>query len=280
MSALRLALRLNALSCVGFGGLFVGAPAQTAEFLGSPPVAVIIGLGGALLFNGGHLVLASTRRRLAAAEVMWFSEGDLLWWLGTLALVACGQWITTSAGVVAALLVAAGVAALGVAQLFLLGQRKTGLGAAEHWRRLGQSWLGLPLPVKLWLLLLNAVFLASLGFWPTDISRFTLAAYVASGPLLLGIAAAQGGLTRLLGLAHLLAWLPLLIWLIPRLGTATLEAGFALLLFAVTLICLALDLWDIRRWLGGDRAVLGLATLCPGAARQAIEPVDVARPFG
>jgi len=117
-------LRLNALSCLGFGVMFLVAPGAVATVLGTPPAWLIAALGAGLVSNGALLWLSvrggrSPRR----AEVLFFSLGDAAWVVGTLALIVAGIWIVTPGGRVAALVVGAMVGALGLAQ----------------WRRLPES---------------------------------------------------------------------------------------------------------------------------------------------
>jgi hypothetical protein len=257
MTSLRQLLRINAASCLGFGAMLLMLPGPVAAALGAPPILLLQGLGAGLLVNGVHLLLAARSARPSRGVALWFSTGDLIWWLATVALVSSGVWITTAFGQIAALFVAAGVASLGAAQMFALGQEATGLNASGLWLRLGQSWAAMPLWVKLWLFVLNVVFLAAFAFWPAPIAAQTLLAYLASGPLLLGLAALQGGLTRALGLAHLLPWTPLLLWLWPQAGLGNAEAIYALTLSAALIVCLGFDLWDLIRYLRGERQPLG-----------------------
>jgi hypothetical protein len=217
------------------------------------------GIGAGLLINAAHLLLVARQERPGINSILWFSIGDFLWWLGTIALVASGLWITTPVGQGMALVVGAGVAGLGAAQLFQLGRASSGLSAGALWRRLGESWAAMPLWVKLWLFTLNAVFLAAFAFWPAPIATLTLLSYLASGPLLLGMAAAQGGLTRALGITHLVAFTPLLIWLLPQAGLQGPAPLYALALSLALILCLGFDLWDLIRYIRGERRPLGAA---------------------
>ncbi|MDQ3511698.1 MAG: hypothetical protein M3414_08480 [Pseudomonadota bacterium] len=259
MTSLAFFLRLNAASCVSFGALFVILPGAIGDVLGGMPPAVLAGVGVVLLINGAHLLLASMRARPVPAEIVWFSLGDLAWWLATLGLIASGIWITTSVGIALALVVALCVAGLGCAQLFLLGIESSGLTPREHWRRIGWSWLSLPLWVKVWLFALNAVFLLSPTFLPWKIAGVVLIAYLASGPLLLGFAVFEGGLTRAMGLGHLVPWTPMLVWLVAWIAVGEVDGptvGYAAMLAAVTVICLAFDVYDLWRWGRGDRGII------------------------
>lgn len=136
------------------------------------------------------------------------------------------------------------------------------------WRRIGRSWLALKGWVRAWLFFLNFVLLGSLFFLSDPAGRWILLAYLAAGPLLLGIMHRQRGLTRVLGIAHLVPWTPLTVYLALRLTTARLgpqiTAAETPLLFAYVLlvlvtvgVCLAFDAYDLARWIRGERYVMG-----------------------
>lgn len=252
-------LRANAASCLGFGVLFITAPGPVAAFLGATPEPVLTAVGAGLMLNGLHLLVASFRRPARPVEIIWFSLGDFGWWLATLGLIAAGIWITTPGGITAALSVAAVVALLGAAQLFQLGLARSGLSTRAHWARIGRSWLALPLWVKTWLFALNVAFLVSPVFLPWSAAAAVLLAYVASGPLLLGFAVAAGGLTRAMGLAHLVPWTPMLVWLVvdwPAPAADPAALIYAGCLALMTAICLGFDLYDLGRWLRDEREIL------------------------
>ncbi|MEP1768734.1 MAG: hypothetical protein ABJJ53_19110 [Sulfitobacter sp.] len=253
MDRLKMVMRLNAVSCVSFGLLFIVLPQAVAGFLGDVPRAVILFLGLGLLGNGGHLSVASSRAGILKAEVIWFSLGDFLWWLASFGLIAAHIWITTPWGIFATVVVAVMVGALGVVQLWILGLRAHGNTVKEHFSAIGASWMALPLWVMVWLVMLNATFLAAFAFLPDRIGEVTLLAYVATAPLLAGQVGHDAGLRRILGLAHLVPWVPLLIWLV-LVPPAT---PYTLLLTGVLAICLAFDVNDLRLFLKGDRKVLG-----------------------
>ena len=110
-------LRLNALSCLSFGALFLATPGAVAGALGTPPVWFIAALGAGLVGNAALLWLSVRAGRAPRrAEVLAFSLGDAAWVVGTLALILAGVWIVTPGGRVAALAVAVMVGALGRAQ--------------------------------------------------------------------------------------------------------------------------------------------------------------------
>jgi len=289
MKPLNLLLRLNAASCLGFGALFVLQPEAVAAFLGAAPALLVSIIGAVLIFNGLHLVLASLRKRVITLEIWYFSFGDLAWVTLTIWFLALGLFITTPAGAAAALIVAAGVGALGLLQLHELGKAdRAALRAGEMepvrddhmpadlplWTAIGRSWSAMKLWVKIWLFALNAVFILAAAFWPEPLAVWTLTAYLVTGPWLFAIMIAQRGLTRFLGLAHIAAWTPLMVYLSLRLAgdmagsridaaDAPMLFAYAAALWAAAAICLALDVFDVWRWLRGERFRLG----SPSAAR-------------
>lgn len=253
MHSLKFLMRINATSCIAFGFLFAINPHPVATFLGAVPEEVIFGLAILLLVNGAHLVSASRRTSVRTVEVIWFSLGDFGWWLSTLLLIAANLWITSTAGIVVAIIVAIFVATLGVAQLWALGLQAHGRGITDHLRAIATSWKALPLWVKLWLFLLNAVFLAAAAVLPETTGAVALLAYVATGPLLAGQIGYDGGLRRILGLGHLVPWVPLLACLL----LVAPGSAYGTLLSLTVAICLAFDVYDLGRFLKGDRAVIG-----------------------
>jgi hypothetical protein len=253
MDSLKFIMRLNAGSCLSFGLLFACVPNAVAVFLGAVPSMAIFILGIGLLVNGVHLIVASRRAVIRELEVIWFSLGDFSWWLATLALIAANFWITTTWGIAIAAVVATFVAGFGAAQLWVIGLQTHGHTSKQHLAAFVTSWLALPLWVKVWLVFLNGVFLAAFAFVPDRIGLVTIMAYVATAPLLIGQVGYDGGLRRILGLAHLVAWIPLLAWLIlvPD-GSA-----YSMLLSLTVAICLAFDINDLRLFFQGDRRVVG-----------------------
>ena len=235
MDRIRIVLRLNAVSCLAFGALFVLLPEPVWAFLGTPLVGTLRIVGLLLILNGAHLALASVRERLWPREILYFSAGDIIWFTASIALVGADVLVKASVGQTAAVIVATGVLELGLAQIWMLaesvdaGVPETSVAGASHGyllppelsraKAIGVSWSAMKLWIKIWLFALNALFLTALAFLPEPAARLTLAAYVASGPLLAAIMIWQRGLTRLLGIAHLVAWLPLVVYLGLRLSS-------------------------------------------------------------
>ncbi|RMF10390.1 MAG: hypothetical protein D6763_05840 [Alphaproteobacteria bacterium] len=242
-------------------------------------------VGALLILHSAHLIWASVRRSIYRLEVYYFSIGDLLWFLASLVLLIVPGLITTSSGAIAALVVALLVANIGLAQLWTHAEANdTGLPPLVLEKRpehpdylptdlsrlaaLGKSWLGIKTWVKYWLFALNGAFLAAFFFWPADIAKIILIAYLATMPMLLAIMIVQRGLTRLLGIGHLIAWIPLVIYLTGRLlgrsfgSQLSLENDGALYIYVLVLlgfvtVCLAFDVYDLVKWFKGARSRLG-----------------------
>jgi hypothetical protein len=135
-------------------------------------------------------------------------------------------------------------------------------------QQIAASWLSMKPWVKNWLFFLNGVFIAALAFLDDPAARWILLAYAASGPLLAWFMVKQRGLTKLLGVAHLVPWVPLLIYIVLRLTSQLAGpvvafsgepflAGYLCLLLACLIVCLSLDAWDVNRYRRGERYVLG-----------------------
>ena len=282
MKHTRYTLAANAGTCFSFGFLFVFFAPDVAQFLGNDLVFETRIVGALLIAHGAHLSLVAWFSSLPRRLVYYFSAGDVLWFLATLVLLVATDLVSTTQGVIASLGVAIIVVSLGMAQLWTHSQatRSAVPNSSDpasdqympaHFSRLGaigKSWLQMKTWVKVWLFGLNGVFLAALFYWPTPLAQVILVAFIASGPLLFTIMIVQRGLTRLLGIAHLLPWLPLLGYLIVRLssdqfgpqivpGTPGYLYEYTLALISVTTICLAFDVYDLVRWIKGDRARIG-----------------------
>lgn len=253
METLKTILRINAASCLLFGFIFTIWPQAVSQFLGAVPTALLFVLGVGLILNGLHLLGAAKRKAVLHLEIIWFSLGDLIWWLASLFLIAAGLWITTPFGIILTIIIGLFVAGLGIAQLWLVGLKRHQTNNAKHLAAIKDSWLAMPLWVKIWLFFLNAVFLYAFALWPDRIASVTLIAFVATGPLLMAQMVYDGGLRRILGLAHLVPWIPLLLWLIIH-GNMHI---YAWVLGGVLVICLSLDLLDVVRFWRGERRAIG-----------------------
>ena len=118
-----------------------------------------------------------------------------------------------------------------------------------------QCWVGLCLvPV-------NLAPYAMLGTATGRAAALAMSAVILTNvPILLW----ERGMSRLLSIPHLVAWIPLCVWLIWRFSAGTPmspgEAALAWALLIVNSVSLAFDLIDSTKWLRGDRAVAGTAS--------------------
>lgn len=293
MKRLRTVLFVNAVSCLAFGTLFVLAPQSVGSWLGSTPIGLLQIVGALLIANGAHLVFASMKGTLLPLEVLYFSAGDILWFIGCLALVGANVIVTSGASQVVSMFVSLGVLLLGLAQLWLLAE---GAGAGvpkiqnselmpakmSRGQAITASWLAMKTWIKIWLIALNGVFLVAILFLPEPAARLILTAYVASGPLLAAMMIWQRGLTRLLGLAHLIPWVPLVGYLVLRLTSdaagpmitsfeSPMLYSYLVVLLVAIIICLVLDIYDCWRWWRGERFRLGARSAAIAGASLQID---------
>lgn len=113
-------MKANAISCIGFGFLFLLIPETVSHFLSTneqAPEILIALLGSGLILNGSHLIWASFKPIPPKFLVLYFSFGDYLWVMASAYLVISGLWITTTEGISATILVAAFVGMFGFLQM-------------------------------------------------------------------------------------------------------------------------------------------------------------------
>ncbi len=130
-------------------------------------------------------------------------------------------------------------------------------------RRLLDAWASfraLPLWVQCWVgLCLVPVNLAGYAMLDTATGRAAALAMsvviLTNVPILLW----ERGMSRLLSVPHLVAWVPLCAWLAWRLVAgipmSVSEAVLAWALLTINSVSLAFDFIDSAKWLRGDRAV-------------------------
>ncbi len=104
---LKIAFRLNALSCIGFGAVFIFVPDAVAAFLGGLAPDILRGIGIGLWVNGLHLTLASLRQTIGRVEVIYFVLGDAAWVLGSLVLALPAVGLIQNPSAIAATLAVA-----------------------------------------------------------------------------------------------------------------------------------------------------------------------------
>ena len=85
-NCLKTILRLNSLSCIGFGFAFALAPESIGSFLDGIPPVILHWIGIGLALNGFHLVIDSFRKKIGKFELGYFIVGDLLWVLSSIIL--------------------------------------------------------------------------------------------------------------------------------------------------------------------------------------------------
>jgi hypothetical protein len=263
---------------LSFSLLFLLKAQQVALFLDSgasnfqSQLIVIVGL--ILLINGIHLAAASFQEKIRALEVYYFVTGDLLWVTATFGLIALQLFVTTPLGNLYALLVAFIVGGIGVLQVIALGN-ETITNASDDTlstnysvaHAIVLSWQSMKTWVKVWLIVLNLAFITGICTLPRPISWVILAAYLGSGPWLLVIMISQRGLTRFLGWAHILPWTPLVAYLCLQIwpgsifytSTTNTELGILITLLFLSTMCLIFDVFDVYRWLKGQKFRLGSA---------------------
>lgn len=120
-----------------------------------------------------------------------------------------------------------------------------------------KSLATLPKWVKVWLVALGIINVASLGFLNQP-SGVIVAALVFSGMVLSKVAVSYyGGLTRLVGVGHIVGWVPLILMLLfarPQADGA--YDTYLTILLIMNTISIVFDLNDFRLWLSGDRDVI------------------------
>ena len=121
---------------------------------------------------------------------------------------------------------------------------------------LNKKILGMKLPWNLWVGLLAMVnMVGGLVYIRTMEGQLALACLMLAFLIMWGIYAKKG-FVRLLGLGHLIAWPPLMIWYAKVLAQGNVEGAFKYWLMAVLVvngISLVIDLVDVVRYSLGDK---------------------------
>jgi len=113
---LRYFLWANCFSCAVFGVLFLTSPAETAQFIGSPPEWLISTIGLVLIVNTGLLACTAAKLSHLPNIILFFVAGDAGWVAITVICIVFGVWIEGLSATLAAVAVALVVGGLGVGQ--------------------------------------------------------------------------------------------------------------------------------------------------------------------
>ena len=111
-------------------------------------------------------------------------------------------------------------------------------------------------PWWLWVGLLGLVNMVAPLFFLGSVEAKVVLAATFAGAWIQLLIVGRLGFVRLLGLGHIVAWVPMLLWLVPRLanlGGGTPFGRWLLAVVVVDLASLAIDFVDVGRYLAGDR---------------------------
>lgn len=109
-------LKINALSCLAFGSLFVFAPDPVTSYLSGSetmPQLVLLSLGVILNLYGLALLWLASKNPVPQTALLLVATGDFLWVIATIVLIQLKLWITTINGITAAGVVAIFIGWLG-----------------------------------------------------------------------------------------------------------------------------------------------------------------------
>jgi len=111
-------------------------------------------------------------------------------------------------------------------------------------------------PWQVWVLALGAVnVVGGIAYIDRPEGRAALVAMAVAMTIMLAVVKTRG-FVRLLGIGHLVAWIPLGVWLALRLDEIQTEGGmhrWVVALFVLNGLSLVLDLLDVARYARGDR---------------------------
>ncbi len=127
------------------------------------------------------------------------------------------------------------------------------IDALERFRR-GMATLAWPW--WLWVGLLGLANLVGPLFFLGSLEARVILASLVVGAAVQLVIVGRLGFVRLLGLGHIVAWVPMLLWLVPRLGNLGPGTAFGRWLLAVVVLdlaSLAIDFVDVGRYLAGER---------------------------
>ncbi len=134
----------------------------------------------------------------------------------------------------------------------------------ERFMRMLVSWTRLPLWVLIWVFVfLGPVNLAGFFFLDSNLGIATAVAVVLAFGSNTWLIIANGGVSKVMAIPHLIAWIPLEIYaLYQLLLTDNIMAGsnlawFAWALVVINGISLAFDVYDTKEWRAGNRELTG-----------------------
>ncbi len=116
----------------------------------------------------------------------------------------------------------------------------------------GPAW------VYYWVMLMGAMFMLSIPFSLKNTqARLILLATLIFAPIIMMLLYAKFGYTRILGLGHIIAWIPVLYCLIKdrkswQVGQ-TLVGKWLALTVCIMLVSLVFDISDVARYVMGER---------------------------
>lgn len=116
--------------------------------------------------------------------------------------------------------------------------------------------LGYPLWLQVWIAWMGLVNFGAIVFLRRVQARWALAAF-ASAALFMEVLFRVNGFNRLLGLAHVVFWTPLVVYLLrerPRLEPGSAFTRWVTILLATNALSLVVDYCDVVRYLMGDRS--------------------------
>lgn len=130
-----------------------------------------------------------------------------------------------------------------------------------RWLSIWVSFRALPLWVQIWVLgILAPVNAIAFFLTNTPIGKATALAalfvVLTNGPIMW----VEKGMSRLMSVPHLIAWIPLEIYLIVHLfqgASISIDTGYAVLVLVVNGISLIFDGLDSWRWITGERDIPG-----------------------
>lgn len=120
--SLRIALAANAAFSLSCAGVLLLRPDLVANWLGFEAILLLRAIGVGLMAFAADLIHQTTRPRLLTWRALYASVADLLWVIGTLALVLTFPSLLSTTGVALLLAIAAAVLSFGVWQLLAINR--------------------------------------------------------------------------------------------------------------------------------------------------------------